>query len=201
MCQPIPLFILHWDQPLLCLATIARFREQTIPIMMTVVDNGSKPENKSQLELLLPEGVRYVSLGNNFGWGGAFNTVLADWLSAGPGEFCFISAHDALAEPNCLNRLIDAFYSDRRLGIVSPQYGINHLPIFNPISGPKLMQVGPRAYGTVEHADFVHGTLMGLRKACLKEIGLFDDRYFAYGDEQELCLRANRREANRRAPP
>jgi N-acetylglucosaminyl-diphospho-decaprenol L-rhamnosyltransferase len=164
-----------------------------MPNMITVVDNGSTLENRRDLEGLLPDGVRYVPLGNNFGWGGAFNTVLENWLSAGPGDFCFISAHDALPEPGCLKRLMEAFHSDERMGIVSPQYGIDHLPVFGPISGPKLIKVDPRPYGTIEPTDWVHGTLMGLRRTCLKEIGLFDDRYFAYGDEQGLCLRANRR--------
>ena len=192
MTEPIPLFILHWNQPHLCLETIARFREQNAPIGLTVIDNGSKPVNRLKLERSLPEGVRYISLETNLGWGGAFNIVLKNWLSAGPGEFCFISAHDALAEPECLNRLIAALHSDQRLGIVSPQDGIDQLPVFSPIRGPKLIKVDPRPYGTVELADWVHGTLMGFRKSCLKEIGLFDDRYFAYGDELEISLRANR---------
>jgi len=192
MIQPIPLFILHWNQPRLCLETIARFREQKAPIVLTVIDNGSKPVNRLELERSLPEGVRYVSLEKNLGWGGAFNIVLKNWLSNEPGEFCFISAHDALAESECLNRLIEALHFDQRLGIVSPQDGVDHLPVFSPIKGPKLIKVDPRPYGTVEPAHWVHGTLMGFRKACLKEIGLFDDRYFAYGDELEICLRANR---------
>ena len=192
MTQPFPLFILHWNQPRLCLATIARFREQNAPIVLTVIDNGSKPVNRLELERSLPHGVRYVSLEKNLGWGGAFNVVLKNWLSTGPGEFCFISAHDALAEPECLNRLIQALHSDQRLGIVSPQPGVDHLPVFSPVRGPRLIKIDPRPYGTVEPADWVHGTVMGFRKACLKEIGLFDDRYFAYGDELEICLRANR---------
>jgi len=193
MTQPIPLFILHWNQPRLCLATIARFREQNAPIVITVIDNGSKPVNRSELQRSLPEGVGYVSLENNLGWGGAFNIVLKNWLAAGLGEFCFISAHDALAEPECLNRLIEALRIDSRLGIVSPQYGFDHLPVFSPLRGPRLIKVDPRPYGTVEPVAWVHGTVMGFRKACLKEIGLFDDRYFAYGDELEISLRANRR--------
>jgi len=192
MIQPIPLFILHWNQPRPCLETIARFREQNAPIVLTVIDNGSNPVNRLELERSLPEGVRYVSLENNLGWGGAFNVVLRNWLSAGLGEFCFISAHDALPESECLNRLIGALRIDQRLGIVSPQYGIDHLPVFSPVRGPRLIEVDPRPYGTVEPAAWVHGTVMGFRKACLKEIGLFDDRYFAYGDELEICLRANR---------
>jgi N-acetylglucosaminyl-diphospho-decaprenol L-rhamnosyltransferase len=190
--EPISLFILHWNQPRLCLETIARFREQKVPTMITVVDNGSRPESRSELERFVPEGIRCISLGQNLGWGAGFNVALEKWLSAAPGEFCFISAHDAIPEPGCLDRLMEAFHSDQRLGIVSPQDGVDQLPFFSPLTGPRLIQVHPRPGGTVEPAAWVHGTLMGLRKACLKEIGLFDDRYFAYGDEQELCLRANR---------
>src|SRR5262249_8947707 len=36
------------------------------------------------------------------------------------------------------------------------------------------------------------GTVMGFRQACLREIGFFDVRYFAYGDDAEMSLRANR---------
>src|SRR4051794_34786950 len=172
MIQPIPLFILHWNQPRPCLETIARFREQNAPIVLTVIDNGSKPVNRLELARSLPEGVRYVSLENNLGWGGAFNVVLKNWLSAGLGEVCFISAHDALPESECLNRLIETLRIDERLGIVSPQYGIDHLPVFSPVRGPRLIEVDPRPYGTVEPAAWVHGTVMGFRKACLKEIGL-----------------------------
>jgi|SRR6516164_3977636 len=192
MTQPFPLFILHWNQPRLCLATIARFREQNAPIVLTVIDNGSKAVNKLELEQSLPEGVGYVSFENNLGWGGAFNIVLKNWLASGPGEFCFISAHDAVPEPECLNRLIEALHDDSRLGIVSPQYGDDHLPVFSPVRGPRLIKVDPRPYGMVEPVAWVHGTVMGFRKACLKDIGVFDDRYFAYGDELEISLRANR---------
>ena len=51
----------------------------------------------------------------------------------------------------------------------------------------------PRARGVVQEVDAPHGTLMLVRRECLAEIGGFDERYFAYGDEHELGLRAVRR--------
>ena len=38
-----------------------------------------------------------------------------------------------------------------------------------------------------------HGTLVLARRNCIQQSGLFDERYFAYGDETEICLRAGLR--------
>ena len=46
--------------------------------------------------------------------------------------------------------------------------------------------------GLRKSVDVPHGTLMLCRSECLRQIGLFDERYFAYGDEHELGLRARR---------
>ena len=43
-----------------------------------------------------------------------------------------------------------------------------------------------------EDAAYPHGTLMVLRRACLEDIGVFDERYFAYSEEADLALRASR---------
>jgi hypothetical protein len=43
-----------------------------------------------------------------------------------------------------------------------------------------------------EAADYPHGTLMALRRACLEEIGLFDEAYFSYCEEADLGHRATR---------
>lgn len=53
--------------------------------------------------------------------------------------------------------------------------------------------VSPQPRGTVQQVDAPHGTLMLVRRECLAEIGGFDERYFAYGDEHELGIRAARR--------
>jgi GT2 family glycosyltransferase len=41
--------------------------------------------------------------------------------------------------------------------------------------------------------DLPYGTLLAFRRECLQDIGLFDERYFAYGDEHEIGMRARRR--------
>ena len=41
-------------------------------------------------------------------------------------------------------------------------------------------------------SDYPHGTLLLARRACLDEIGIFDERYFAYCEEADLGERARR---------
>jgi GT2 family glycosyltransferase len=43
-----------------------------------------------------------------------------------------------------------------------------------------------------EPAGYPHGTLLLARRACLDQIGLFDERYFAYCEEADLGERARR---------
>jgi GT2 family glycosyltransferase len=43
-----------------------------------------------------------------------------------------------------------------------------------------------------EAAGHPHGTLLLARRACLEEVGLFDERYFAYCEEADLGERARR---------
>ena len=41
--------------------------------------------------------------------------------------------------------------------------------------------------------DYPHGTLLLARRACLEEVGLFDERYFSYCEEADLGLRVRDR--------
>jgi GT2 family glycosyltransferase len=43
-----------------------------------------------------------------------------------------------------------------------------------------------------EPAGYPHGTLLVARRACLADVGLFDERYFSYCEEADLALRARR---------
>ena len=58
---------------------------------------------------------------------------------------------------------------------------------FGPLFRPAAVEDG------WEPVDYPHGTLLLARRACLEDIGLFDERYFAYCEEADLGLRARGR--------
>ncbi len=193
MNQPVPVYILHWNRPQECIRAIEAFFAQDVPVEITVIDNNSQAGLVETLKEGLPPEVKLVRLKENLGWGGGFNVLLKQWLQAKECDYCFVSAHDALPQANCLKMLLDSMQGEaNKVGIACPEYGVAHLAKFSPILGARLPFVAPRRPGTVEETAFPHGTLMLFKRQCLEQIGLFDERYFAYGDEIEIGLRARR---------
>ncbi|MEO6871889.1 MAG: glycosyltransferase [Chthoniobacterales bacterium] len=187
------LLVVHWNQSAACAATVCALRAQGVSLDVTVVDNHSEPENFAELEATAEPSVEIVRLEENRGWGGALNVVLRRWLDQETTPFCLISAHDAEPGAGCLPKLLAAAEANPQLGIVCPQYPEPFVAKLSSRRGVAPENVLPQASGTVQQVDVPHGTLMLVRRECLQEIGLFDERYFAYGDEHELGARARRR--------
>lgn len=188
----IDLFVVHWNQPSSCLATVNALYHQGIPLRVTVIDNDSGPEPFQRLEAGLDSSVKLIRLDDNKGWGGALNVVLRRWLHDETNPYCLISAHDARPDPDCLRLLVTAADTDPRVGIACPQYPDPFVTRLSRWRGTYPHAAAPRAKGVAQEVDVPHGTLMLVRRECLDEIGLFDQRYFAYGDEHELGARAVR---------
>lgn len=189
---PLPVFVVHWNRPAECLATIALFRQQGLPLSIRVLDNASRPEHREALRRGLPAGVDMVDLGENKGWGGGLNILLTQWLAEHGSDYCVISAHDSIPRPDCLALLVAAMERDGKLGIACPQYETPEVATFSPVRGVTCVAVSPLPRGEVSQVEVAHGTLMIFRKQCIAQIGLFDERYFAYGDEAEIGLRARK---------
>ena len=187
------LLVVHWNQPEACARTVSAFLDQGLALEVTVIDNNSFPELFQRLKSIIDPRVTLVRLSENRGWGGALNLALRDWLRHETGSYCLISAHDALPESDCVSLLLSAVERDVRVGIACPQYPE---PIITSLSRwhgvqPKAARPGER--GLSQEIDVPHGTVLLVRRECLQEIGLFDPRYFAYGDEHELGARAVRK--------
>ena len=188
----VNLFVVHWNQPSTCLRTVSAFSAKGIPLRITVIDNDSTSDAFTQLQAELPPAVSLVRLDDNKGWGGALNVILRRWLREEGNPYCFISAHDAMPERDCLRFILAVAEADPRIGIACPQYPDPFVARLSRWRGVYPEQVIPLSNGMPQEVDVPHGTLMLVRRECLDEIGLFDQRYFAYGDEHDLGARAVR---------
>jgi len=188
----VDLFVVHWNQPASCVATVKALCAQGIPLRVTVIDNDSAADAYAHLQAELDPSVTIVRLDDNKGWGGALNVILRRWLRSDPNPYCLISAHDAMPESDCLRLLVAAADADSRIGIACPQYPDPFIARLSRWRGVYPEAATPQAKGMAQEVDVPHGTLMLVRRQCLNEIGLFDQRYFAYGDEHDLGARAVR---------
>jgi len=182
--RSVRVVLVHWNQPDRLAATVAAFRaSEGVDVRITVVDNDShRPP---------PDGLadEVLASGGNLGFGPGANVGLRRFLAdPSDGEWVALAPHDALPAPDCLRRLLDAAQARPRAGLACADYGDGATPIVDPyfggIPGPLTVEEG------WEPAGYPHGTLLVARRACLAEIGVFDERYFSYCEEADLGLRA-----------
>lgn len=177
--------IVHRNQGSRCQATITQFRDQGVAVRIVVADNDSDPAERA---LVAKTGVEIVDAGANTGYGPGLNVATRRLLQDPAIEWIVLSPHDALLESGGIARLIALANAQPHAGIVCADVGDQATPmvdhVLGALPGPAHVHAG------WEDAHYPHGTLIVARRHCLDEIGLFDERYFAYNDEADLGLRA-----------
>lgn len=186
--RQLDLVIVHRHAPENVVRTVASFLDQGVPIRVLVVDNGSAPGEVTTARAGLPAGVEVLELGVNAGFGPGANAGFRWLLDRDPAPWLGVAPHDAQPGPGCLARLLDELGRRPRAGLASADVGDHLTPVVDPyfgaIASPATVSDG------WEPAGYPHGTLLLARRACLAQIGLFDERYFAYCEEADLAVRA-----------
>lgn len=194
----VSVVVVHRGQPAPCRETVAALLAQReVIVRCLVVDSGSDPAALAALRVgLVADGpgsakVDVVALGANVGFGPAANAGLRRLLDdpkAVTGEWLGVAPHDAGPAPGCLHAMLAVLADLPRAGLAGADVGDGATPIVDRYLGG-FVEPARVAEGW-EPAAFPHGTLMVARRSCLEEVGLFDERYFAYGEEADLGLRA-----------
>ena len=79
-----------------------------------------------------------------------------------------------------------------RAGLVCAEFGgdFDMVPAIDKVIGG-FYRPAQRGEGW-QAVEYPHGTLLVARRQTLEEVGLFDERYFAYCEEVDLALRVRR---------
>lgn len=182
----VTVVVIHRNRPDAVGRTVEAFRAQTIATDVIVVDNGSEDATQAALPDLVGD-AELVLTGSNLGFGPGGNVGLRRFL-AGAGEWVAIAPHDALPDPDTIEKMLAAVAERPEVGLMSADVGDGMRPVIQPYLG--TIEAPPTVDEGFDPADYPHGTLMMCRRACLEEVGIFDERYFAYCEESELAIRA-----------
>jgi N-acetylglucosaminyl-diphospho-decaprenol L-rhamnosyltransferase len=181
--------IVHRRQPAHCVATGRELLAQGVD-RLVVVDNDSPAEDVAQVRAGLPAAV-LLELGANTGFGPGANAGLRHWLDGGEGDWVVLCPHDAQLAAGCVAGVLAAARARPRAGLACAEFGegvLNARPTVRPVIGG-IVVPSAQVPGW-ESCDYPHGTLLVANRACLEDIGLFDERYFAYCEEADLGMRA-----------
>ena len=195
----VPVVLVHWNQPARLAATLDAFADQGVGVRPIVVDNHSAPEVLAELgALCAARGAELLAQPSNLGFGPAANVGFRRALALG-GEWIALAPHDALPSAGTLAAMISLIEREerrlgRRIGLACADVGDGHIPVIDPYFGGMTIEAPDPSPappgGRWEPVDYPHGTLLLARRPFLLDVGLFDERYFAYCEEADLGLRA-----------
>jgi GT2 family glycosyltransferase len=180
-----------------CLESLGR---QTCPADAIVVDGGSDDGSQELVRSRFP-GVTLLELDTNPGFAAAVNRGIEHALAAGA-EYVALLNNDAIADERWLEELLSAADRHPEAGIVTSKL-LRYDRARIDSTGDFYSSWGwayPRGRDELDHgqydADELREVFCGsggaslFRTSMLRDVGLFDESYFAYLEDQDLGFRA-----------
>jgi GT2 family glycosyltransferase len=197
--QPLlSVIIPNWNGKKFLAECIDSLKGQTFHDFETIlVDNGSTDGSAEFAEKRFGEFIRVLRNKENLGFAGGNNIGIRE----ARGEYIVLLNNDTWAEPAWLEELVKATYLNRPIGMwaskVYSYYKRNQIEAvgeliywdgLNRSRGQYECEEGQ--YERMEETFFPPGCGGMYRKVIFEEIGLFDEDFFAYGDDAEIGIRA-----------
>jgi GT2 family glycosyltransferase len=196
--SPTAVVVPNWNGRHLLDVCLGSLMAQSHPAQVVLVDNGSEDGSADFVRSRYP-GVNLVELDRNHGFAGAVNRGVEVAKSAGA-RYVALLNNDARAAEDWLERLVWTMEEEQGVGIATSK-------VLQP-DGRHIDSVGnlysvwghpfPRGRDEVDEGQYdkralVFGASGGAslyRVAMLDEIGLFDEDFFAYYEDDDLSFRA-----------
>ncbi len=205
----LSVIIVNWNTKDLlrqCIQSI-KANTQKISYEIIAVDNFSSDRSAEMVEANFPD-VHLIINRENKGFGRANNQGLA---KAG-GKYILFLNSDVAVNKNCLDQMFDFMEKNPDIGASSCkltfpdgrlQHSCREFPTFRVFF---LMLLGLRYFfpnmkifrkylmldwdhSDLKEVDQIMGSFMFIRREALEQIGSFDERYWMYFEEVDLCLR------------
>jgi N-acetylglucosaminyl-diphospho-decaprenol L-rhamnosyltransferase len=181
-----------------CLASLREHPPER-PMAIHVVDNDSRDGTAEMVDREFPE-VRLTEAGSNLGFSAANNLAIRDSNA----EYVLVLNPDTRVTADALDRLLAVMDERSEIGICGPKLvledgTLDHaakrsfptpLGALAHFAGRESQYRAP-ARGPDEPGpvDAVNGAFMLIRRAALEEVGLFDEGYWMYMEDLDLCYR------------
>jgi len=189
--------VVNWNgrdilEPCLRSLEAQRFRDFEV----ILVDNGSGDGSVGMVRERFPWVAEIIENRENLGFGVANNQAIV----RARGRYIVLLNNDAEADADWLGSLVEAVEADPRVGMCASKIlnfdrrdvidNTGHLIYRDGLNrGRGRLETDRGHYDLAREALFPSGCAALYRKSMLDEIGLFDDTFFAYGDDTDLGLR------------
>ena len=189
--------VLNWNSKqdtARCLESLARLEPPADGQIVTwVVDNGSSDGSMSELAPRFPW-ARFLALDRNLRYAGGNNTGLRAALAAGA-DFVLFLNNDTEASPGLVRELVAEADRAPRAGLFGPRItdGAGHVWFAGGSVSTWLgwtWHLKGASDARARDVGYLTGCCLLGRRAALEKLGGFDEGYYLYAEDTDLCLRA-----------
>ncbi len=178
-----------------------------------IVDNDSRDGSRKLLKQIKNENIKYISNNKNMGFGRACNQIEKTQNSS----YILFLNPDVEVSKNAIDKLIDFLKKNEKIGMVtgkllfpdgSFQLSCRKFPTIlrvlfgresflrktfpnNIISKEYLMS--DLDYNKIQFPDWVRGAVMLFKTDLFEKIGGFDEKFFLYFEDTDICLRLRKK--------
>ena len=194
-----------------CLESLQNHRgpDQSIPIQLDtmIIDNGSTDGSAAWIRTHRP-GCNLIELKENLGYSAGCNFGIKSSLGKNPDYYFFLN-NDALVKPDTLSLLIETGQNRKEIGVLGPllltalpgiiieSFGINCTwktgRFFHSHFGQPLEKLSPDLLARpFLEVDALSGCALLVKREVVEKIGGFDEEFFFYFEDADLCRRAQK---------
>jgi len=167
-----------------------------------VVDNNSDQDDVENLKLQYGNQIQLVCCRDNLGFAGGNNVGIKSSLDQNA-DYVLLLNNDTVVEPGFLEPLLNKFDIEDQAGIVGPQINYYSEPKRVWSAGGRISKIRASGFAlsdmletenfiTDKSVDFVSGCCMLIKEEVLKKVGLFDEKFFLYVEDADLCFRVKK---------
>ena len=193
--------VVHWGDRADTLECVRSVGASWLPAHpLVVIDNGTGALDGDAIESLVP-GAVLRSLPENTGFTGGSNRGIHEALARGA-QYVLLLNNDAIVAPDALGALAAVAAAAPRVGAVGAKVLMAADPERVWATWSRLTwraalvenvgqgELDGPAFDVDRDVDGVPGCAVLLTRAALERVGLLDDRFFAYHEDLDWCLRA-----------
>lgn len=191
-----------------CLVSLKPISVKNTNVDVIVVDNDSHDDSHKTLSKI--KWIKFIQNKDNLGYSGGNNVGIQLAMENGA-DYILILNNDTIVQPNFIEPLVHS----ARDGIASPKiyfakgYEFHHAGYKKKDLGKVIWYAGGKIdwdniigshigvdevdrgqFDKEAEVDFATGACMMVRSDVFKKIGLFDEKYFLYFEDADLCQRA-----------
>jgi len=201
MAPSIAIIIINYNKAQDTIECVRSLKSITYPsVNIIVLDNGSTDDSAEVLKSLEP-GIYLLRSTANMGFAAGNNYAYRFALTLSP-EYVLLLNNDTLVEPDFLEPMVDSLENDNRALIAGgsieyfPQKetlwyaGGTYIPWRASCFSRQTKSQNGNVKTDVELVSFITGCLMLVRVGGMDNPDLFDERYFMYFEDADLCVRS-----------